>query len=125
MDENGILLQSYWQVDKKQAAGLLETMFEGETIAVVQNAIQTVVPTQDSTDSDEEPDDEEETATKEGDSKKGPTGYAEVPQPPTTDPQDIIDTEEEGLVETEVETEAEPAAPPPVPGPEAYLRMQV
>jgi LCP family protein required for cell wall assembly len=125
VDENGILLQSYWQVDKKQAAGLLETMFEGETIAVVQNAIQTVVPTQDSTDSDEEPDDEEETATKEGDSKKGPTGYAEVPQPPTTDPQDIIDPEEEDEVETEVETEAEPEAPTPPPadptGPEGYL----
>lgn len=44
VDENGYLLNSYWQVDKKQIASLLETMFEGKTVAVVQNTIKNVVP---------------------------------------------------------------------------------
>ena len=39
------LLNSYWQVDKQQVAKLLETMFNGDTVAVVQNSIQKVIPT--------------------------------------------------------------------------------
>jgi len=60
VDENGYLLQSYWQVDKQQVARLLETMFEGDTVAVVQNTIQTVIPTQNSSDSNEDEDKNDE-----------------------------------------------------------------
>lgn len=45
VDENGHLLQSYWQVDRQKVANLLETMFDGETVAVVQNSIQSVQKT--------------------------------------------------------------------------------
>ena len=117
VDENGTLLQSYWQVDKKQAAGLLGTMFEGETIAVVQNAIQSVVPTQNTSDSDDESDDadkNEDNAIKQ-DPEKGPAGYAERPQLPTPD--------HEETTEPEPEAEAEAPTPPPTDpaGPEGYI----
>lgn len=42
VDANGILLQSYWEVDKKKVADLLNTMFDGETVAVVQDSVQSV-----------------------------------------------------------------------------------
>jgi hypothetical protein len=115
VDENGNLLQSYWQVDKKQTAGLLGTMFEGETIAVVQNSIQSVVPTQNSSASDEESDEEENESKgiDQEDPKKGPAGYEERPQKPTPDYEDTTDPE------------PKPEAPTPPPtdstGPEGYI----
>lgn len=53
VDENGYLLNSYWQVDKKQIANLLDNMFEGKTLAVVQNTIKNVVPSTNESNNDQ------------------------------------------------------------------------
>lgn len=53
VDENGYLLNSYWQVDKKQIANLLDNMFEGKTVAVVQNTIKNVVPSTNESNNDQ------------------------------------------------------------------------
>lgn len=65
VDENGYLLNSYWQVDKKQIANLLETMFEGETIAVVQNTIKSVKPSANASGNNDEDNNSEDGQTQE------------------------------------------------------------
>jgi len=65
VDENGNLLNSYWLVDKKQIANLLETMFEGETIAVVQNTIKSVKPSANASGNNDEDNKSEDGQTQE------------------------------------------------------------
>lgn len=115
VDENGYLLNSYWQVDKQQVARLLETMFKGDTVAVVQNTIQTVIPTENSSGSSEDEDKNDEK------DKKDENENTEITRDPEED--DARNWERSQLPSPGHETPSDPVEPPPADptGPEGYI----
>jgi anionic cell wall polymer biosynthesis LytR-Cps2A-Psr (LCP) family protein len=125
VDENGYLLNSYWQVDKQQVAKLLETMFNGDTVAVVQNSIQKVIPTQNSSDNDSTEDEEPDNVVDKQDKKdKNENQEVDEDKETTRDREDDEDQEEqEGppAPDQEIPSDTEPTTPGDITGPEGYI----
>ncbi len=128
VDENGYLLNSYWQVDKQQVAKLLETMFNGDTVAVVQNSIQKVIPTNNSTDSDSTEDEEPDNVGDKQD-KKDKNENQEVNEDEdrginrgrVEDQEDQEEPTQPPAPDHEVPSDTEPTTPGDITGPEGYI----
>lgn len=81
VDENGILLQSYWQVDRQKVAKLLDTMLSGKTVAVVQGGVQTPSVKKPTPSEDEDENEDENESTPPQDSSDLDEQRSRLPSP--------------------------------------------